>query len=99
MRPARSGDSAKRRMKIAHVIPALTKGGAERVVVDLANAAVDDGHDVSIVAAVPAPPELIAGELRHEVNVMHVGTGSIRPAYLRLVPRLIRNRKWLFGQD
>ena len=86
-------------MKIAHVIPALTKGGAERVVVDLANAAVDDGHDVSIVAAVPAPPELIARGLRPEVNVMHIGTGSIRAAYLGLVPWLIRNRKWLFGQD
>jgi len=86
-------------MRIVHVIPALTKGGAERVVVDLANAAVEDGHEVSIVAAIPAPPELVAQDLRPEVDIRYVGSGSIRAAYLRLPLWLVRNRKWLFGQD
>ena len=86
-------------MKIVHVIPALTKGGAERVVVDLANAAAEAGHDVSIVAAVPAPPQLIAHALRPEVRLRYVGTHSIRRSYLLLVPWLIRNRVWLLGHD
>ena len=59
-------------MKIVHVIPALTKGGAERVVVDLANAAVEEGHEVSIVAAVPAPPQLVAHALRPEVCLVAI---------------------------
>ena len=33
-------------MRIAHVIPALVKGGAEKVVVDLANCAVANGDEV-----------------------------------------------------
>lgn len=54
-------------MKIVHLIPALTKGGAERVVVELANQAAREGHGVTVVAAVEAPPELLADQLRPEV--------------------------------
>lgn len=86
-------------MKIVHVIPALTKGGAERVLVDLANSAVGAGHDVAIIAAVPAPAELIGWRLRPEVTLHYVGGRSIRGSYLRLLPWLLRNRRWIFEQD
>jgi glycosyltransferase involved in cell wall biosynthesis len=86
-------------MKIVHVIPALTKGGAERVVVDLANHAVEAGHEVTIVAAVPAPPELIANRLSSKVRLRYVGKGSIRRSYGALFPWLRRNRSWLLEQD
>jgi glycosyltransferase involved in cell wall biosynthesis len=59
-------------MRIAHVIPALVKGGAEKVVVDLANCGVSNGDDVAIILAGPSSPELLACELRHEVEVLHI---------------------------
>ena len=37
-------------MNIVHVVPALTKGGAERVAVELANHAVGSGHKVTLIA-------------------------------------------------
>ena len=86
-------------MRIAHVIPALTKGGAERVVVELANASVERGHQVTIIAAVSAPPHLIANRLRPEVELVYIGTRSVRATYLLLLPWLRRNRRWLFEQD
>lgn len=85
-------------MKIAHVIPALTKGGAEKVVVDLANAAVESGHQVVIIAAMPAPLHLLADRLSREVRLVYVG-GSLRSSYLRLPLWLFRKRSWLFGFD
>lgn len=86
-------------MRITHVIPALTKGGAERVVVDLANAAVEEGHNVTLVAAIPAAAELIAHKLRPQVRLRYVSGRSIRRSYLQLVPWLIRERSFLFRQD
>jgi len=86
-------------MKIAHVIPALTSGGAERVVVDLANAGIEAGHEMTVIAAVPAAPELVVRRLRPEVKRVYVGNRSVRDSYLRLVPWLVRNRRWLFQQD
>jgi glycosyltransferase involved in cell wall biosynthesis len=86
-------------MKIAHVIPALTKGGAERVVVDLANAASDAGHEVTIILAVAAPPELMTSRLRSEIELVHIGTRSVRHSYRGLLPWLRQNRAWLFDLD
>jgi glycosyltransferase involved in cell wall biosynthesis len=88
-------------MKIVHVIPALTKGGAERIVAELANHAVDQGHLVTIVAAAAAPAELWRDQLRPEVAVRYVGpaAASARSGYARLLPWLASNRRWLFDQD
>lgn len=69
-------------MKIVHLIPALTKGGAERVVVELANQAAREGHDVTVVAAVAAPPELLADQLVPEVGYVAISPpGSARAAW------------------
>lgn len=35
-------------MRILHVIDSLALGGAERMLVDIANASVSDGHTVSV---------------------------------------------------
>lgn len=86
-------------MKIAHVIPALTKGGAERMVVDLANAAAETGDEVFVIAAVAAPPDLIADRLSPNVDLVFVGGRSLRHSYLRLPYWLYRNRSWLFELD
>ncbi|WP_309662918.1 glycosyltransferase [Sphingomonas sp.] len=88
-------------MNIVHVIPAFTKGGAERVAVDLANAAVANGDAVAIVAAFHVPEDLLLCDLRDEVDVRYVArsAGSILAAYLRLLPWMLRNREWLLSRD
>lgn len=88
-------------MKILHVLPALTKGGAERVAVELANHAASAGHDVTMVAAVPAEPRLLADRLDDRVRLMFVMPAGrkVRPAYARIVPWIFRHRGLLFDQD
>lgn len=86
-------------MSIVHVIPALTRGGAERVAIDLANAAADRGDSVSIVTAVAQAGDL-RDQLRAGIEVRHVhARGSVWASYLRLLPWLVRNRRWIMAQD
>ncbi|MEO5772696.1 MAG: glycosyltransferase [Sphingomicrobium sp.] len=87
-------------MKITHVVPALTKGGGERVAMDLANHAADCGHEVTILTAVPsdsvAPVERRPGvELRY---IYPRGRSRIG-RYASLPTWLVRNRRWLAEQD
>jgi glycosyltransferase involved in cell wall biosynthesis len=88
-------------MNIVHVIPAFTKGGAERVAVDLANAAVAKGHAVAIVAAFHVCEDLLLCELNEEVDVRYVARSarSTGAAYLRLLPWMLANRQWLLSRD
>jgi glycosyltransferase involved in cell wall biosynthesis len=88
-------------LKIVHVIPALTKGGAERVVVELANHAAADGHDVTVLAAIPAARALLADRLLPGVAQRFVAPRSRRPrsAYAYVLPWILRNRRWLLDQD
>jgi glycosyltransferase involved in cell wall biosynthesis len=88
-------------MKIVHVIPAFTKGGAERVAVDLANHAAREGHEVTIVASFPVSSELLLWALSPDVAVKYVAPAGAGRAgrYLRLLPWLWANRRWLSQQD
>ena len=88
-------------MKIVHVIAALTKGGAERVLVELANHAVELGHEVAVLCAVEVDPALIAHLLdpRVEQRFIAPGARSPRAAYVRIVPWMLRHRRWLVGRD
>jgi len=87
-------------MKITHVIPALTKGGAERVLIDLANEASAAGHAVTVVVAHPEDPALGEGMLRPEIMVRHMrGAPSRYRRYLRLPAWLLANWSWLREQD
>jgi len=88
-------------MKILHVIPALTRGGAERVVIDLANDAAERGHDVSILCAVASSPELLPQSLRPDVGLRYISSLGLsqRWAYPLMPLWLARNRKWLFRHD
>lgn len=88
-------------MKIVHIVPALTKGGAERVVVELANYFAGQGHSVTILAAAAAPPNLLAGTLRPDVSLRYIqpqGSGWQR-SYASFLPWIVRNRAWLLDQD
>jgi glycosyltransferase involved in cell wall biosynthesis len=88
-------------MKIVHVLPALTKGGAERVAVELANHAAASGHQVTVLPAVPWPAHLLADRLRPEVTLRFIQPNGRhwRQSYSRLVPWMLRNRRWLLDQD
>lgn len=102
LRPA-SGPEAVQldRMKIVHVIPALTKGGAERVVIDLANAAASRGHEVAVLVAVAAPSEHMPGQLgsKVELRVISRKAASVRSSYARAVGWMLRHRRWLLSRD
>jgi glycosyltransferase involved in cell wall biosynthesis len=59
-------------MRILQVIPSLSKGGAERVVVELANALMDSGNEVTLLAAYPVDPELNQRSLDENVKVQFI---------------------------
>ncbi len=88
-------------MKIVHVLPALTKGGGERVVAELANHAARAGHQVTIIAACPVDSALLRDALHPDVRVRYVSDSvdSRLGRYFRVLPFLLRYRSWLAEQD
>ena len=88
-------------MKITHLNPALTKGGAEKVLVDLANLAARQGHEVSIVSAVAVDPVLLEEQVDPRVKLHFIcPIGSDKSAaYRGMLPWLHRNWHWLASQD
>ena len=87
-------------MRIIHVVPALTRGGGERVAVDLANHAAAEGHDVALLAAFRVDESLLRRELSPKVEVAYVSSsaGKLR-RYASLLPWLARNWRWLAEAD
>ena len=85
-------------MKIVHVLPALTKGGGEKVAVELANYSVKAGHKVTILAAYPVDPTLLQNSLHPLVDVKFISSRKKRP-YSTTFRWLSKNRAWLFQQD
>ena len=88
-------------MRITHVIPALTKGGAEKLVVDLANEACKRGHKASIIVGFEVDRRLNADRIADGVELRAVSpaAGGKWSAYLRMPLWIWRNREWLFAQD
>ena len=88
-------------MKIIHVVPALTKGGGERVAAELANHAAQAGHQVTLIAGWPVDPTLLRDALHSGVQVLYVSkfTASTIRRYFRLMPWLWRHRVWLANHD
>ena len=88
-------------MTIVHVIPALTKGGAERVVIDLANHAAEAGEKVTVLVAHPTDAAQWPGPLRSDVELRFIAPGASRTSsvYPQLPAWMLRNRKWLLERD
>lgn len=89
-------------MKIAHVLPALTKGGGERVAVDLANQFAADGHDVALIAASRVDPALREFALSEEVELRFVRQHLQAPGwreYGSIIPWIFAHRDWLASRD
>jgi glycosyltransferase involved in cell wall biosynthesis len=59
-------------MHIAQVIPSLIKGGAERVVIELSNSLVSEGHAVTLILAEEVDASLNLNQLRPEVNISYI---------------------------
>lgn len=90
-----------RHLSIVHVIPALTKGGAERVTVDLANASVRDGHKVTVVAVWKVDEQVLRARLDPAVHVIYMietPAGRLQ-RYVIGLAWVLRNRRWLVTQD
>lgn len=88
-------------MKIIHVLPAFTKGGGERVVIDLANAQIANGHDVSVIAGLKVDPYLLQNRLSPKANVTFLSrqATSVKTVYASIPFWIWRNRKTLFAHD
>ncbi len=88
-------------MKIVHILPALTKGGAERVAVDLANEMAAQGHELTLVAGHPVDPAILASRLSPSVDLRFINPS--RPGrlakYRDAGPWVKREWDWLAGQD
>jgi len=63
-------------MRILQVLPHLSKGGAERVVVELSNALVEAGHEVTLLMAFPVNPSLNQQFLDNRIRVQFASSRS-----------------------
>lgn len=85
-------------MNIVHVLSGLTKGGGERMVLELANQSRANGNTVTILAGWPENPEHLQNKLLPGIEVKFISKQR-KFAYLHIFSFLIANRKWLTKQD
>jgi glycosyltransferase involved in cell wall biosynthesis len=88
-------------MRILQVIPHLSKGGAERVVIELSNALVKSGHEVTLFLAFPVDSSLNQGLLDNKVNVEFLTSNpkSRGLVYLKLPYHIVKFWKVLKTHD
>lgn len=88
-------------MKIVHVVPFLSKGGAERVAAELANHASLSGHQLTVIASSPVDPSILRNYLDSNVKVIYVNDSASKKIdrYFNILPWLWSHRLWLFEQD
>lgn len=94
-------DSSEPRLRIAHVLPALTKGGAERVAVELIRHAVADGHDVTCIVGWDTPPPGVRDLMPDEMRLLFVEPrpSAVPLRYARATAWLLRHRALLREVD
>jgi len=88
-------------VKILHVLPALSKGGAERVAVDLANMAVTDGHAATLLVATAGKDEILPVPLDPKVlrrTIYPQSVGRLQ-RYMGIWGWTSANRDWLAAFD
>lgn len=88
-------------MKITHILPLFTQGGAQVVVIELANFFADDGHKVTVIAASPVNPKLLRSALRPNINIHYISISysSRFLKYFKMPLWLWKNRFWIREQD
>lgn len=88
-------------MRILQVLPHLSKGGAERVVVELSNALHESGHDVTLLLAYPVNYELNQKDLDPRIQVRFVSKrrGNRFLQYFKVPFWILRNWQTLRNYD
>ncbi len=88
-------------MRILQVLPHLSKGGAERVVVELSNSLIDVGHEVTLLLAFPVDPDLNQKFLNKKVSVQFLSENSENRIliYLKLPFYVLKSWKDLKSYD
>lgn len=85
-------------MNIIHVLSGLTKGGGERMVLELANESTKNGNKVTILAGWPEDPEYLQNKFLPGIEIKFISQQK-KFAYLRIFSWIMANRKWLAKQD
>jgi len=82
-------------MRILHIVPHLSKGGAEKVVIELANEMAARGHQVNVLLGHQVDPELNQKNLSRSINFGFVGlTPRFKfQTYTRIFQFIRRNPK------
>ena len=88
-------------LSIVHMLPALTKGGAERVAVDLANASARAGHEVTLVAGWKVDEQVLRVRLNPGIRMIYMTEtpGGKLQRYRAGLGWILANLSWLAGQD
>lgn len=88
-------------LSIVHMLPALDKGGAERVVVDLANLGVAKGHEVSVLVGWKVDERLLRVRLNPAVKVIYMAEspGGKGRRYAFALFWMLRNLGWIARKD
>jgi len=71
-------------MKVLHIVPHLSKGGAERVTVDLVNQLNSLGNEVEMLLAYPVPIDLNQSRINQEIK-LHFLQDSPKPKYITYI--------------
>lgn len=85
-------------MKVIHVLSGLTKGGGERMAVELANKSAENGDVVTLIAGWPVNPEYLQDKVHPSVEVKFIGSGKWA-AYRGIFSWIWTNRKWICSND
>lgn len=88
-------------MRILQVLPSLSKGGAERVAVELSNSLVQCGNEVTLLLAYPVDFELNQKDLSSGVNVQFVSVvrGNRISQYLKIPFWILRHWRTIKTYD
>ena len=88
-------------MRILQVLPHFSKGGAEKVVIELSNSLIIAGHQVTVLLAHPVDPSLNQNQLYNEAQVRFVVSrrNNYYLHYLMLPFWTVRNWKVLKTYD
>ena len=88
-------------MRILQVLPHFSKGGAEKVVIELSNSLINAGHEVTVLLAYPVDPTLNQKQLVDKVQVRFLVSQSKNKYshYLVLPYWIVRNWRTLREYD
>jgi glycosyltransferase involved in cell wall biosynthesis len=93
--------SKSKNMKVLQFISALSKGGAERMVVEISNELDRRGHSVSLLVGRKVDPELNENSLNANISIQHLALQKLPriAMYLKMLDWVVHNRKTIKSYD